>query len=274
MRPAIGTAKPIRQRRPLRDVGHEITPGLAFGGRHGRPALGVFQKHGLFRRGHARKFGEGMDTFAALRRRQFLERLQGLLHLPAFGFRQGVERLFFFGGREFKKLVESGGDLLAFGFGKRVPMRPLGFAGRAAKIFRRAAARIHLREIAENVFVLQKFLLQRRRQNGPFIEPVLDKFAHILRNLRQPRRVIRRRFLEQRHQIPAQIRRAQAQLALVGFEPFIFVDFGDDAVADFWRTVGQESLAFIRRHGQQLPETVHGRFSKRGGGRPSVRTRI
>ena len=67
--------------------------------------------------------------------RHFFKSLQGFFHLAAFGFGQGVERVLFFGGREFKKLVEPGGDLAALGFRKRVPMRAIGLAWLATKRF-------------------------------------------------------------------------------------------------------------------------------------------
>jgi hypothetical protein len=35
------------------------------------------------------------------------------------------------------------------------------------------------------------------------------------------------------------------------------------ARADFRRTVGEKNLALVRRHRQQLPEKIHGRFSAR-----------
>ena len=66
-----------------------------------------------------------------------------------------------------------------------------------------------MREVMHGAFVVEKFLLERRRQNFPLFEAVFNQFAQVLRNCREPFGAVGRRFAHERDQIPLQFGRAQ-----------------------------------------------------------------
>ena len=86
------------------------------------------------------------------------------------------------------------------------------------------------------------------------IEAGFDQVPQIIRDGRQPRGAVRRRFVQERQQIPAQFGGAQAQFALVRVERLVFAHLGENAFADFRRAIGQEIFPLGGRHRQQFAE--------------------
>lgn len=111
----------------------------------------------------------------------------------------------------------------------------------------------------ERAVILQKFLFQRRRKNVPLYEAVFDEVAQIIGHAGQLFGAVGRAGLQQRHQIPAQFRGAQAEFAFVRIKRLVFIDFYENARANCRRPVGQEISTFPGSHGEQAAEKSHGR---------------
>ena len=84
------------------------------------------------------------------------------------------------------------------------------------------------------LFILQKFLLQLRRQNIPLVEPGFDQIAQIVRDLRQPRGAVASAIRAAAAADTSAIRwRAAAIRVRSGSSASIFADFGEDALRGF-----------------------------------------
>src|SRR6185369_3520121 len=105
----------------MRQVGYEISPGLAFGWGHEFPPLRVLQELLAFCRAQIRESLKGPKTLGALGGRKTAERAQSFLDLESFGVRKHAQGFVLLRRCQVEKLIETSHYRLTLLIGQCLP---------------------------------------------------------------------------------------------------------------------------------------------------------